>query len=85
MWGLIIHTPPLCTWAPRFSTNRADVTSIEIRIRKLEYNLSKLIAFKQKKAAEAEAALKRKAEAAARAAAEFARVADTNDGEPPAP
>ncbi len=64
----------------RFSTSRSDVTSTEIRIRKLEYNLSKLLAYRVKTKAEGDEREVAKKKQAAEDAAFFQSIADTNDG-----
>ena len=63
-----------------FSTSRSDVTSTEIRIRKLEYNLSKLLAHRDKIATETGEKLEAKRKQEQEDAAFFKSIADTNDG-----
>lgn len=41
----VLYGDLLCS---RFSENKADVVSVEIRIRKLEFNLSKQVAYEEK-------------------------------------
>ncbi len=67
--------------ACRFSTSIPDITSTEIRIRKLEYNLSKLLAHKAAVRADKEAKEKARRDKQAADAAEFARISSSNDGQ----